>query len=154
MGIARMCYAVFMRIRRLNHCVYQVQYHIIWTTKFRRKIIKDYVQTELVKSFYRTLKKYPDWYLHEVNTGSDHVHLLIEFPPKYPASEVVQKLKAYSSVDLSKRFKFIRSLYADGNVWSTGYFVSTIGFNEKLIKAYIQNQGQYDRGKDVSSEFS
>lgn len=143
-----------MRIRRLNHCVYQVQYHIIWTTKYRRRIIKDYVRTEITKSFFRTLKKYPDWYLHEVNTDNDHIHILIEFPPKYSAAEVVQKLKAYSSVDLAKRFKFMRELYKDGNIWSPGYFVSTIGFNEKIIRAYIQNQEQYDRGRDITSEFS
>jgi len=79
---------------------------------------------------------------------------MIEFPPKYSAAEVVQKFKAYSSADLVKRFKFIRKLYTDSHVWSAGYFVSTIGFNEKVIKAYIQNQGQYDRGEDVTSEFS
>lgn len=153
-GHSTKCYAVYMRIRRLNHSAYQVQYHVVFATKYRRKIIKEYVKVELIKSFFRTLKKYPDWYLFEVNTGLDHVHFLIEFPPKYSAAEVVQKLKAYASVDLRKKFKYIRKIYADGNMWSTGYFVSTVGLNEKIIRKYIRTQDKFELGEDLSREFS
>lgn len=143
-----------MRIRRLNHSVYQIEYHIVWTTKYRRKIIKDYVKPELIKSFVKTQKKYPDWYIHEVNAGSDHVHILIEIPPKYAVSEVIQKLKSYASVDLRKRFKYINQIYDKGNMWSSGYFVSTVGLNEQRIRQYIQKQGYMDKGEDLNAEFS
>jgi putative transposase len=143
-----------MRIRRLNHSIYQIQYHIIWVIKYRRKIIKDYVKTEIIKSLYKHLKKYPDWYIHEVNTGDDHIHLLMEIPPKYKVSEVIGKLKSYTSVDVRKRFKFIQKIYDDGNMWSVGYFVSTIGLNEKIIRKYIEKQDKIDKGEDVSGEFS
>lgn len=149
-----MCYAVSMRIRHLNHSIYQIQYHIVWTTKYRRKIIKEYVKAEVVKSIFKTQKKYPDWYIHEINTGIDHVHLLIEIPPKYTVAEAIQKIKSYSSVDLRKRFKFIQKIYEDGNMWSAGYFVSTVGLNEKIIRKYIQKQNEIEKGVDITAEFS
>lgn len=144
-----------MRIRRLNHSVYQLNYHLVWGTKYRRKIIKEYVRGELVKSLYKILKTYPDWYIHKINTGSDHVHILMEIPPKYKVSEVVQKMKSRSSKDLQERFKFIREIYKNKEgLWSVGYFVSSVGLNEEMIKKYIDLQNKYDKGVDMSQEFS
>lgn len=80
--------------------------------------------------------------------------MLIEIPPKYSVSSVVQKLKSYTSVDVRKRFKFINQIYDDGNMWSAGYFVSTVGLNEKRIRKYIEQQDKIDKGEDYTSEFS
>jgi len=79
---------------------------------------------------------------------------MIEVPPTYPVCEVVQKLKAYASIYLKQRFKFIERVYDDGNVWSVGYFVSTVGLNEEQIRKYIQKQNQFDLGIDLTKEFS
>src|SRR5258708_3772396 len=87
-----------MRIRKLNHSVYQIQYHIVFRTKYRRKILKPYVKVELIKSFYRIQKRHPDWYFHAINTDEDHVHMQIEFPPSYTIAQVVQELKAVSAL--------------------------------------------------------
>lgn len=143
-----------MRIRQLSHSVYQTEYHLVWVTKYRRKYIKDYVKVELVKSIYKILRRFPDWYLVKINTGVDHVHLLLEIPPTYAISSVVRELKTYTSIDLRKRFPFIRNMYDKEEMWSVGYFVSTIGINEEMIKKYIERQDKHDRGIDVSSEFS
>ena len=143
-----------MRIRQLNHSVYQIEYHLVWGTKYRRKILKHYVRKELIRGLYKIQRKYPDWYYHKINTGDDHVHLLIEIPPKYSIAEVVQKLKADTSQILKKRFKFITKIYPKGNIWSVGYFVSTVGLNEEQIKKYIERQSNFDKGVDMSSEFS
>lgn len=132
-----------MRTRRLNHCVYETEYHIVWVTKYRRHFLKHYVRKALIESIYKTLRKYPDWYLYQINTEDDHVHIRIEFPPKYPISEVVQKLKAYSSSALRTQFKFIGHIYdKKPSIWSVGYFVSTVGLNEAQIARYIDMQGQ------------
>src|SRR3989344_2865901 len=155
MSVARRaCYAVSMRIRQLNHSVYQVQYHIVWGTKYRRKILKHYVRSDLIKNLYRTQSYYPDWYFHEINTVDDHVHILMEIPPKYAVASVVQKLKQYSSQVLRKRYKFIDQIYEKGRMWSTGYFVSTVGLNEETIRRYIERQNTDDRGKEITGEFS
>jgi len=143
-----------MRIRHLNHSVYQVQYHLVWGTKYRRKILKHYVRKDLIKNLYRTQRRHPDWYFHEINTGDDHVHLLMEIPPKYSIASVVKQLKQHSSLFLRKRYKFIDQIYTKGSMWSTGYFVSTVGLNEETIRRYIKRQNDFDSGKDISGEFS
>jgi len=109
-----------MRIRQLNHSVYQIQYHIVWGTKYCRRILKHYVRKEVIKVLYKAQRQYPDWYFSQINTGDDHVHLFMEIPPKYSIAEVVQKLKSRSSNHLRKNFKFINKIYPEGNLWSTG----------------------------------
>jgi putative transposase len=143
-----------MRIRQLNHSVYQLQFHIVWGTKYRRKILKPYVREELWKSFKKLQRKYPQWYYHQINTDQDHVHLLIELPPTDSLAWCVQQLKATTSRDLRNKFEFIRSMSEDNGVWSVGYFVSSVGLNENQIKKYIERQGKHDLGQDVTAEFS
>ena len=143
-----------MRIRRLNHSVYQIEYHLVFGTKYRRKILKNYVKAEFIKGLIKVQRKFPDWYIPKVNTGDDHVHMLIELPPKYSVSFVVQTIKTVTSIILKHKFKFINEIYQDGNLWSVGYFVSTIGLNESQIKKYIERQSQFDIGQDATKEFS
>ena len=143
-----------MRIRQLNHSVYQLQYHLVWGTKYRRKFLAHYVRTELIKSLYKVLKRHPDWYLHNVNTGSDHVHLLIEIPPVFAIAAVARELKTQTSNDLRQRFKFVDQIYTHSGIWSTGYFVSSVGLNEEQIRRYIDRQNKYDRGVDITAELA
>ena len=144
-----------MRIRQLNHSVYQIRYHIVWGTKFRYKVLKPYVRKELLGFWFNLLKtKYPTLYIHEINTGDDHVHMMIEIPPTVAICTIVQKLKGYASIYLKQKFPFLSKIYEDGSIWSVGYFVSTIGLNEEQIRQYIKKQNQFDIGVDASKEFS
>ena len=124
--------------------MYQTQYHIIWGTKYRRKYLKEYVKSAFLESLHATMKKYPTLFIHSCNTDQDHVHLQIEVPPNFSIAAVVQIIKGSSSMQLKKKFKFIREMYPDGSIWSVGYFVSTIGINEETIKRYIAHQGKKD----------
>lgn len=141
-----------MRIRSLNHSVYEVLYHIVWGTKYRRKILKTYVRQELINAFKTTQRKSPDLYFHKINAADDHIHIVMEIPPKYAVSSTVQKLKSQSAAYLKTKFKFVKEM--KGEVWGTGFFVSTIGLNEDVIKKYVERQNQEDRGRDISAEFS
>src|SRR3989338_3808650 len=94
-----------MRIRSLSHSAYQLQYHIVWCTKYRIKYIIPAVKNELVHCLYETIKKYPTLHIFAINTNRDHVHLQIEAPPSIIIASVVKKLKATSSFFLRKRFK-------------------------------------------------
>lgn len=99
-------------------------------------------------------KRYPSWYIHSLNTDLDHVHLLIEVPPKYALSMVVQELKERTSKELKERFSFIRKVYSQKeSMWAVGYFVSTVGLNEETIKKYIERQNEDEIGRDVTAEF-
>jgi putative transposase len=132
-----------MRIQNLNHSTYKVQYHIVWGTKYRKKWLKDYVKEELINSLYETIAKYPTLWIESINTHKDHVHLQIEIPPNIAVSDAVQKLKSRASIHLRKKFKFIREIYMEKDgIWGVGYFVSTVGINEKQIKQYIEWQNK------------
>lgn len=135
-----------MKIRHLNHSTYQHQYHIIWATKYRRKILKPYVLIELKKILYATVKKYPTLWIENMNVDEDHIHIQIEISPNTSVSDVVSKLKSTSSRYLKSKFKFIREIYLEKDgIWSVGYFSSTIGINEATIKRYIEWQGKKDK---------
>ncbi|MFA6601939.1 MAG: IS200/IS605 family transposase [Candidatus Paceibacterota bacterium] len=134
-----------MRIQNLNHSTYQHQYHIVWGTRYRRKILKPYVLQELKRSLYATVKKYPTLMIEALNTDEDHVHLQIEIPPNITVSDAVGRLKAASSRHLRERFKFIREIYLERDgIWSVGYFSSTVGLNETQVRRYIEWQGKKD----------
>ncbi len=139
-----------MRIRHLNHSTYQHQYHVVWGTKYRRKILKPYVLIELKKILYATVKKYPTLWIETLNTDEDHIHIQLEVPPNITLSDAVGKLKACSSRYLRTKFKFINEIYIEKDgIWSVGYFSSTIGLNEKQIKKYIEWQGKKDFSQNL-----
>ena len=135
-----------MRVQSLNHSMYELQYHIVWGTKYRRKWLKEYVKKELIRSLNATCKKYPALHVVAVNTDQDHVHLQIEIPPSIAVSDAVQAIKSRSSQHLRKTFKFIDRIYLEKDgIWSVGYFVSSIGLNEARIKKYIEHQGKHEK---------
>ena len=84
----------------------------------------------------------------EINHDVDHVRILISIPPKMSVGQVVRILKSNSSRDLKRKFPFLKKVYwgTDG-VWSDGYFVSTVGVNEAIIRSYIEHQGKEDSGQ-------
>ena len=135
-----------MRIQHLNHSTYQHQYHIVWGTRARRKILQKYVLPELKKSLYEVCTKYPTLRIESMNTDQDHVHIQIEIPSNIAVSDAVSKLKANSSRRLKSKFKFIREIYLEKDgIWSVGYFSSTVGLNEDIIRKYIEWQGKKDK---------
>ena len=135
-----------MRTRHLNHSAYQHQYHIVWGTKGRRKILKNYVLPELKRSIYAVCKQYPTLWIEILNTDEDHVHVQIEIPPNILVSDAVSKLKSASSRHLRKKFKYIRDIYLEKDgIWSVGYFSSTVGLDEGKIRKYIEWQGKRDK---------
>ena len=141
-----------MRVRKLNHSVYQLQYHIVWGTKYRMKFLVPAVKKELIHIIYEIIKKYPTLHVFAVNTDKDHIHLQLEAPPSITIASVVQKLKAISSFYLRKRFKFIRERYLEKEgIWSVGYFVSSIGLNEAQINRYIAWQGRQEVPQTITA---
>ncbi|MCX6715890.1 MAG: IS200/IS605 family transposase [Candidatus Taylorbacteria bacterium] len=105
-----------MRTRSLNHSIYQLQYHMVWGTRYRIHFLKPQaVEKEFFESCWEVVKKYPTLYIHTMKTNVDHVHLHIEIPPNLSIAAVVQALKINTSIRLKKRFKFIKEAYLDGS---------------------------------------
>ena len=137
-----------MRLHRSAHAVYKTQYHVVWVTRYRRKILVPGVQRYLHVKLEEARKWYPDWEYAAIGMEVDHVHLHMVIPPKYAVSQAVDTLKANTSRALSEKFAFLHTVYWDGEgMWSTGYFVSTVGINEALIRRYVDMQGQEDAGQ-------
>lgn len=91
---------------------------------------------------------YPELDILEINHDVDHIHILIVIPPKMSVGQVVRILKSNTSKKLKEKFPFLKKVYwgTDG-IWSDGYFASTVGINETVIKNYIERQGQEDSGQ-------
>lgn len=134
--------------------MYQLEYHAVWGTKYRRKILKPYVRKQLLGYFRQTEFLYPTLHIAKVAIQDDHVHMIIEVAPSVSIAAMIQKLKAHSSRELKKSFKFIREMDDGSGIWSVGYFVSGIGMNEKLIESYLDKQDKHNRPKNMRFEFS
>lgn len=137
-----------MEVRRQAHCVYRCAYHIVWIPKYRYKIltkgVKEYLEIKLVE----VRKWYPEFEYLEYNIQPDHVHLVISFPPKFSVAKVVQIIKQNTSRALKDKFDFLKSTYRYGNgIWSVGYFVSTVGIDERRIRNYVRYQEKEDLGQ-------
>ena len=120
----------------------------MFSTKYRRKILRDGFGEYLKKLIIAIGKQNPDIEIVEVNTDVDHVHILLSIPPKLSVSEVIKIIKAKTGSRMRQRFPFLDKVYwgTDG-IWSVGYFVSTAGINEEIIKKYIKMQGEEDSGQ-------
>ena len=102
-------------------------YHLVLATKYRRKIFNPGVYGYFRIKLFEIRQLYPEIEIREVNHDRDHVHLLLSIPPKMSVSELVRLIKT--------------------NTWSDGYFVSTVGVNEKTIANYVKLQEQEDSGQ-------
>jgi len=137
-----------MRLHRSAHTVYKTQYLIVWVTRFRRKVHVPGVERYLRVKLEEVRKWYPDWEYAAIGVEVDHVHLHMVIPPKYAVSWVVETIKKNTSRALSEKFAFLKEVYWDEDgIWTKGYFVSTVGINEGIIRRYVAMQGKEDAGQ-------
>ena len=137
-----------MKYFRQSHVIHHNEYHLVWIPRFRRKILVPGVREYLNTQINEIGKWYPDVKIFERNIQPDHIHLLMLIPPKYSVSKIVNILKSNTSKALREHFKYLSNVYLDNDgIWSVGYFVSTVGINEKIIQRYIQLQGKEDSGQ-------
>jgi putative transposase len=134
--------------RRTSHSVYLCDYHLILTTKYRHSVIGEELWKHLYGKIVELTKHYPTIYIKEANHDKDHVHLLISIPPQMSVGSVVRLLKTNTARNLKKQFPILNKYFwgTDG-IWSEGYFVSTLGVGQEIIKRYIANQGELDTGQ-------
>jgi putative transposase len=132
-----------------SHTAYQLLYHIVWIPKYRRKLLVEGVDKYL-EEVMRTylLERYPDVVIEELSIQVDHLHTMLIIPTKYSVSKVVGDIKSNTSKELRKKFDYLRRVSKDG-MWSTGYFVSSVGLDEQRIRRYIQYQEEQDKGQEV-----
>ena len=137
-----------MEIRKQGHCAYKCEYHLVLVSKYRKEIFNEGSFGYFAKIMKQIGEKIPDVVVITMNHDKDHIHLHMSVPPKRRVSDVVKVIKSISGRLLKKKFEYMRKAYwgIDG-IWSDGYFVSTVGIDEEVIKKYIRHQGEEDMGQ-------
>lgn len=137
-----------MEIRLSGHSAYRTQYHLVWIPKYRRRLLNPGVREYLGKLFSTILEQLPGVEILEYNVQEDHIHMLLIIPPKYAVAFVVGRMKQFTASELRKKFAWIARFYSyEPVVWSPGYFVSTVGIDEEVIRRYVRYQGHQDSGQ-------
>lgn len=127
----------------LSHSKWLCKYHIIFTPKYRRKIIYNKYR-ESIRDILKSLCSYKGIEILEGHLMPDHVHLLLSIPPKYSVSSIMGYLKGKSSLMIFERHANLKYQFGNRHFWSIGYYVSTVGLNEATIRKYIQDQEKED----------
>ena len=142
-----MVYYMCMGKNNLIHartCVYNVNYHIVWSTKYRRKVLNSKVEARL-KEILLSVAKDKEFIIHEMEVGeSDHIHLCVSSHPKNSISYIVKMMKGISGRLLLREFPEITLQLWKGELWNPSYYVETIGsVSEENIKRYIVDSQKF-----------
>ena len=132
-------------IRTLSHCFYDCKYHIVWTPKYRGKILKDNYTKQEVARIIKIVCKWKGFEVMELNIQDDHIHAIFLVSPRYSISYTMQIIKGKSSTWIKKKNKKIDKLCHQGSLWARGYFVSTIGIDEHIINRYVKHQSHHNQ---------
>lgn len=136
--------------RSLAHTRWMCKYHIVFTPKYRRKIIYNKLRRDIVQII-KDLCKWKGIEIIEGKAMPDHIHILVKIPPKMSISNFMGYLKGKSAMMIFARHGNLKYKFGNNNFWSTGYYVSTVGLNEATIAKYIREQDTYDKMMDKIS---
>ncbi len=128
----------------LSHTKWDCKYHVIFIPKLRRKTLYGELRKHLGEVF-RQLARQRESTIEEGHLMSDHVHMMISIPPKYSVSQVVGYIKGKSAIHLARVYGERRRNFVGQHFWARGYFVSTVGRDEELIRQYIRHQEAEDQ---------
>jgi putative transposase len=128
----------------LSHSKWDCKYHIIFVPKYRRKTMFLELRQYLGPVFHE-LARQKESSIVEGHLLVDHVHMCIEIPPKYAVSSVIGFLKGKSAIAIARRFKGRQRNFEGENFWARGYAVSTVGFEEEIVRRYIREQEASDQ---------
>jgi putative transposase len=137
----------------LNHSIWECKYHVVFTPKYRKKAIFGLIKKELKNVFHR-LANQKSCIIEEGYLMKDHVHMLISIPPKHSVSSVIGFLKGKSAIWIAQNIDNKKSNFLGHKFWARGYFISTVGADEKVIRSYIQNQESSDKRLDQLTLFN
>jgi len=131
----------------LNHTKWECKYHVVFIPKYRRKALFEQLRRELGPVF-RSLTEQRESRVEEGHLMPDHVHMLLSIPPKYSVAQVVGFIKGKSAIHIARAFMNVKRNFVGQHFWARGYFVSTVGRDEAVIREYIRNQEHEDKRID------
>ena len=133
--------------RSLNHSKWACQYHVVFIPKYRKKAIYGSLRRHLGQVL-RELARQRESDVEEGHLLADHVHMMVSIPPKYSVAQVIGYIKGKSAICIAREFAGRSRSFVGQHFWARGYFVSTLGRDERAIRAYIRAQEQEDRRQE------
>lgn len=132
-------------MRKSSHVQYDIEYHIVWTTKYRYRVIVGKIAERARKLVIQSCNSM-NVNIIKGSIGKEHIHLLVSCPPSLSVSKLIQQLKGKTSRTLQMEFKELRKRYWGRHLWASGYFCRSVGtVTRNIIKEYIENQeDEYD----------
>ena len=132
------------KYRKLTHVFYKCDYHIVFTPKYRFRILDGLVRP-VVDQDIRMISNWKEVEISELNIQPDHVHMVCSIPPKVSISKYMGILKGKLAIRLFKTYPNLKKKpYWGNHFWSRGYFVSTVGLDEAMIRRYVKYQEHHD----------
>lgn len=136
--------------RKTAHSTYDCKYHIVWITKYRKKVMVGVV-AERVRELLRGICKENEVEILKGHVSKDHVHLFVSVPPHLSISKLVQYLKGKSSYKLLQENKQLSKAFWGRHLWARGYFVATSGnITDEMVLEYIKNQDENVSNEDFT----
>ena len=135
------------KFKSLSHTVWECKYHIVFIPKCRRKVLYGQLRKHLGEVF-RKLASQRECQVEEGHLMPDHVHMLLSIPPKYSVSQVVGFIKGKSAIHLARVYGERKRNFVGQHFWARGFFVSTVGRDETVIREYIKEQEKEDERLD------
>lgn len=133
-----------MPIRQTSHARYDLWYHFVWCTKYRKRIFTEPSTKKRVETIFRTIADHYDIELGEVNCLPDHIHFTVSAPPRIAPAQIVKILKSLSTKLLFKELPWLKTEYWGGEIWIGGYFVRSAGpgLTKEQIDKYVREQSE------------
>ncbi len=131
-------------IQCLSHTRWDCKFHVVWIPKCRRKMLYGQLRKNLGDVFH-DLARQKESRIVEGHLQPDHVHMLLSIPPKYSVAQVVGYMKGKSAIYIARNYLGQKKNYNGMHFWARGYFVSTVGADEAMVRAYIRNQERWLR---------
>ncbi|MEL7085687.1 MAG: IS200/IS605 family transposase [Cyanobacteria bacterium J06597_1] len=128
-----------MNVKKLNHTSWNCKYHIVFIPKRRKKVIFGQLRGHLGEMFHE-LARQKECQIVEGHLMPDHEHMCMSIPPKYAVSQVVGYMKGKSAIGIAREFMGRRRNFSGESFWARGYYVSTVGLDEEVVRAYIRRQ--------------
>ena len=135
------------RPESLSHSLWECKYHVVFIPKYRRRGLYAQLRQHLGEVFHQ-LARQKESTIEEGHLLLDHVHMLIAIPPKYAVSQVIGFIKGKSAIHVARVYGERRRNFTGQHFWARGYFVSTVGRDEAVVRDYIRRQEEEDRRLD------
>jgi putative transposase len=127
--------------KTLNHSKWECKYHVVFIPKYRRKALYAGLRPHLGSVFHELARR-KECKIEEGHIMLDHVHMMISIPPKYAVAQVVGYIKGKSAIHIARTYHNRKRNFVGQHFWARGYFVSTVGRDEEVIRNYIRSQEQ------------